>query len=239
MLTVQFVWIAIIYLATFIVMQGAGILLSLFGTIGETIASLVKGFNFLFGILLAMFFKKIILFFSRRGHRAEPLLDSYLLNNISSLFFNIMITASIMAISIQTIREYWELLLVVAIVGAFTTYFFTIWLGRRMFLNNTTHYILAMFGMLTGTASTGLALLRGIDPDLKTDVAKNLVLGSAVAAPLGFPLMAILGMPIIGFTTGNPVYSYITFIAILLYMSLLIGIGIIKTRREKPGSTKE
>ena len=239
MLTVQFVWIAIIYLATFIVMQGAGILLSLFGTIGETIASLVKGFNFLFGILLAMFFKSIILFFSRRGHRAEPLLDSYLLNNISSLFFNIMITASIMAISIQAIREYWELLLVVAIVGAFTTYFFTIWLGRRMFLNNTTHYILAMFGMLTGTASTGLALLRGIDPDLKTDVAKNLVLGSAVAAPLGFPLMAILGMPIIGFTTGNPVYSYITFIAIFLYMSLLIGIGIIKTRREKPGSTKE
>jgi|LFRM01.1.fsa_nt_gb hypothetical protein len=41
---------------------------------------------------------------------------------------------------------------------------------------------MAMFGMLTGTASTGIALLRGIDPDLETDVAKNLVLGSAVAA---------------------------------------------------------
>jgi ESS family glutamate:Na+ symporter len=93
-----------------------------------------------------------------------------------------------------------------------------------------------MFGMLTGTASTGIALLRGIDPDLETDVAKNLVLGSAVAAPLGFPLMAILGMSIIGFTTSNPVYSYITFIAIFLYMSILIGIGIIKTRREKSGS---
>jgi ESS family glutamate:Na+ symporter len=95
---------------------------------------------------------------------------------------------------------------------------------------------MAMFGMLTGTASTGIALLRGIDPDLETDVAKNLVLGSAVAAPLGFPLMAILGMSIIGFATSNPVYSYITFIAIFLYMSILIGIGIIKTRREKSGS---
>lgn len=233
MLTVQFVWIAIIYLATYLVMQGAGIFLSLFGTIGETIASLVRGFNFLFGILLAMVFKRIVLFFSQRGHRAEPLLDSYLLNNISSLFFNIMITASIMAISIGTIREYWELLLVLSLVGAFSTYFFTFWLGRKMFLNNTIHYILAMFGMLTGTASTGLALLRGIDPDLQTDVAKNLVLGSAVAAPLGFPLMAMLGLPIIGFTTNNPVYSYITFIAIFLYMSLLIGIGITKTKKEK------
>ena len=117
MLTVQFVWIAIIYLATYLVMQGAGIFLSLFGTIGETIASLVRGFNFLFGILLAMVFKRIVLFFSQRGHRAEPLLDSYLLNNISSLFFNIMITASIMAISIETIREYWELLLVLSTCG--------------------------------------------------------------------------------------------------------------------------
>lgn len=138
-----------------------------------------------------------------------------------------------MAISIGTIREYWELLLVLSLVGAFSTYFFTFWLGRKMFLNNTIHYILAMFGMLTGTASTGLALLRGIDPDLQTDVAKNLVLGSAVAAPLGFPLMAMLGLPIIGFTTNNPVYSYITFIAIFLYMSLLIGIGITKTKKEK------
>lgn len=144
-----------------------------------------------------------------------------------------------MAISIEEIQGYWELLLVVAIVGAFTTYFFTIWLGKKMFLNNTIHYILAMFGMLTGTASTGLALLRGVDPDLKTDVAKNLILGSAVAAPLGFPLMAILGMPIIGFTTNNPVYSYITFIAIFLYMSLLIGIGIMKTKREKSTSKQE
>lgn len=239
MLTVQFVWIAIIYLATFLVMQVTVSFLSLFGTIGQTIASLVKGFNFLFGIILATFFKRMILFLSRRGHRTESLLDSYLLNNISSLFFNIMITASIMAISIEEIQGYWELLLVVAIVGAFTTYFFTIWLGKKMFLNNTIHYILAMFGMLTGTASTGLALLRGVDPDLKTDVAKNLILGSAVAAPLGFPLMAILGMPIIGFTTNNPVYSYITFIAIFLYMSLLIGIGIMKTKREKSTSKQE
>jgi len=48
-----------------------------------------------------------------------------------------------------------------------------------------------------------------------------------------------LGIPIIGFTTNNPVYSYITFIAIFLYMSLLIGIGILKTRKEKSVSVQE
>jgi len=89
-----------------------------------------------------------------------------------------------------------------------------------------------MFGMLTGTASTGIALLRGIDPDLDTDVAKNLVLGSAVAAPLGLPLMVLLGLPIIGYTENNPSYYYITFFGILVYMLLMMGIAVLKTLRE-------
>lgn len=155
------------------------------------------------------------------------------MHNISSLFLNIMITASVMAISIEAIKEYWVLLLVVASVGAITSYIFIVWFGKKIFLNNPLHYIIAMFGMLTGTASTGLALLRGIDPDLDTDVAQNLVLGSAVAAPLGIPLMALLGLPIIGFTENNPIYYYITFFGIFIYMLGMIVIAFIKKKKEK------
>jgi len=111
MLTVQIVLISIVYLGTYISIWGIGSLLSTLGTIGETIASLVKGFNYLFGILLALLLKAIIHFISLRGHRSKPLLDSYLMNNISSLFFNIMITASVMAISVEAIKNYWEMLL--------------------------------------------------------------------------------------------------------------------------------
>ena len=46
-------------------------------------------------------------------------------------------------------------------------------------------------------------------------------------------LMAILGIPIIGFTTNNPIYTYITFIAIFLYMALLMGIGINRKQKRK------
>lgn len=233
MLTVQIVWVSIIYLGTYLSITGIASLLSHAGSIGETVASLVRGFNYLFGIILAILFKRIILFTSRRGHRSKPLLDTYIMHNISSLFFNIMITASVMAISIEAVKSYWELLLAISIIGGIATYIFIISFGRKLFMNNTLHYILAMFGMLTGTASTGLALLRGIDPDLETDVAKNLVLGSAIAAPLGIPLMVLLGLPIIGYTENNPSYYYITFFAILIYMLIMMGIGVIKTRKEK------
>ena len=233
MLTVQIVWVSIIYLGTYLSITGIASLLSHAGSIGETVASLVRGFNYLFGILLAILFKRIILFTSRRGHRSKPLLDTYIMHNISSLFFNIMITASVMAISIEAVKSYWELLLAISIIGGIATYIFIISFGRKLFSNNPLHYILAMFGMLTGTASTGLALLRGIDPDLETDVAKNLVLGSAIAAPLGIPLMVLLGLPIIGYTENNPSYYYITFFAILIYMLIMMGIGVIKTRKEK------
>lgn len=232
MLTVQIVLISIVYLGTYISIWGIGSLLSTLGTIGETIASLVKGFNYLFGILLALLLKAIIHFISLRGHRSKPLLDSYLMNNISSLFFNIMITASVMAISVEAIKNYWEMLLAISIIGGIASYIFIVWFGKKIFLNNQLHYILAMFGMLTGTASTGIALLRGIDPDLDTDVAKNLVLGSAVAAPLGLPLMVLLGLPIIGYTENNPSYYYITFFGILVYMLLMMGIAVLKTLKE-------
>lgn len=232
-LTVQITWICMIYIASFFTIWGVASLLSQLGQIGETVASLVRGFNYLFGILLALLFKRVVSVLTKRGHRAEPMVDKYVMHNIASLSFNVMITASVMAISIQAIRSYWELLLVVSLVGAVASLLFITWFARKVFLNNTLHYILAMFGMLTGTASTGMALLRGLDPDLETDVAKNFVLGSAVAAPLGIPLMVLLGLPIIGYSEGNPIYYYITFFAILAYTLLMMSLLLWKTRKEK------
>ncbi|NLJ40537.1 MAG: hypothetical protein GX352_02845 [Clostridiales bacterium] len=231
--TVQIVWIAIIYMVTYFTILGLGSLLSHLGSIGETIASLIKGFNYLFGIILALLFKKILGLTTKISKRTKSLLDRYMMNNLASLFFNIMITASVMAISIEAMKDYWELLAVISVFGAITSLVYIVWFGRRTFHNNTIHYILAMFGMLTGTASTGLALLRGIDPNLDTDVAQNFVLGSAIAAPLGIPLMIALGLPVIGYTENKPMYYYVTFIIILIYMLAMMAVTFIKSRRDK------
>ncbi len=110
---------------------------------------------------------------------------------ITSFAFTVMITSSVMAISLSAVKGYWELLLTISVIGALATLWFCTWLGRKVFKLNTEHYILGMFGMMTGTASTGLALLRGVDPNLETDVGKNLVLGSAIAAGILWSVLVL------------------------------------------------
>ena len=75
-----------------------------------------------------------------------------------------------------------------------------------------------------------MALLRGVDPNLETGVAENFVLGSAVAAPLGIPLMILLGFPIVGYTENNPAYYYITFFALFAYMVLMMVLLYLRNR---------
>ena len=59
--------------------------------------------------------------------------------------------------------------------------------------------VLAFFGMLTGTASTGMILLREADPNLESPVSENLVYQNLPAIVFGFPIMLIAGS-----FTNNP-----------------------------------
>src|SRR5690606_26443920 len=104
--------------------------------------------------------------------------------------------------------------------------------GRYVFKGRyENHYILAMFGMLTGVASTGLALLRGLDPNLETETADNVVvLGSAIAAPIGLPVMILLGVQLKAFTEGKNTYNIITFVSLILYFILLILVMVIRAK---------
>lgn len=54
--------------------------------------------------------------------------------------------------------------------------------------------LLSMFGMLTGTISSGVLLLREIDPNLSTPAANNLVTGSSFGIILGAPVLVLVGM---------------------------------------------
>jgi ESS family glutamate:Na+ symporter len=51
---------------------------------------------------------------------------------------------------------------------------------------------------MTGTASTGVALLREKDPFFKTPAANDIVYGSSMAILLGFPLLLFVGLITLG-----------------------------------------
>jgi len=54
--------------------------------------------------------------------------------------------------------------------------------------------------MLTGTASTGVILLREVDPLFETPASDNLVLQTVPAMVFGFPLLLLVGFAPQGMT---------------------------------------
>ena len=75
----------------------------------------------------------------------------------------------------------------------------------------------SMFGMLTGTISSGVLLLREIDPELKTPASSNLVLGSSFGVGFGFPVLLL-----VNFAGKSEMAVWISFGIVLVYLALLL-----------------
>ena len=77
------------------------------------------------------------------------------------------------------------------LVGAAITFVYIRFVTGKLFRAYREEQFLAMYGMLTGTASTGVILLREIDGKFKTPAADNLVYQNFPAMVFGFPLMLL------------------------------------------------
>lgn len=86
-----------------------------------------------------------------------------------------------------------------------------------------------MYGMLTGTASTGIILLREIDGDFKTPASDNMVYQNFPAIVFGFPMMFLATL-----APTKPVLTLIIFIAFFAVMNvILFRSKIFKIRKKK------
>ena len=93
---------------------------------------------------------------------------------------------------------------------------------KKLFPAYADQQFLAMFGMLTGTASTGVILLREIDGDFKTPVADNLVYQNFPAMVFGFPILILATMaPTQPYLTLGIVCVFMVAINLLLFRSFL------------------
>ena len=78
-----------------------------------------------------------------------------------------------------------------SIFGSIVTFFYIDGMAKRYFHRTRWYTFFAFFGMLTGTMSEGIALVREIDPYFETGVAEDLVNGSGTAAIFGVPMLLI------------------------------------------------
>lgn len=162
-----------------------------FGT--NTLKPMLWGFNFLFGTLFGVIVKWGMNKFKKVKLVKREYVNNYLLNRISGFCFDIMIVAGTAAISFKNLRDFIFPLIIVCLLGAIATFWFLNAASKHLYPTYRFEGFLSMFGMLTGTASNGMILLREIDPKFETPAANNLVLQTFPAIVLGFPILLILG----------------------------------------------
>lgn len=234
-LTIQLLLIGTSYLVTYLVIWGLSKVLTPLGTFGETVSEMLWGFNFVIGTVVALVGRGIIDRLRVKRVIRHKYADNYLLQRISSASFDFMITASLAAVSLSVLRTNLVPILIITTVGGLFTMVYCYFLGKWIYKDEQLEHIVALYGTWTGTITTGIALLREIDPYSKSRVSEDLVLGSGFAIFLGFPLMFILALPIHGFKTNQPVFYFWTFVA-MIAMDILMTVLIYLNR---PGRKQE
>lgn len=209
-LTIQIAFVAGAYILAFGFMY-------LLGELLPGMKSTIYGFNFLLGVLSATIIKAIIKFFRKKNVMKKDYINNFLMTRTSNFFYDIMVVAGIAAIRLSLLEKYWGVVLILGVVGLIITYVYTRIVAKTLFKEYAEEQFLATYGMLTGTASTGIILLREVDGEFKTPAADNLVYQNFPAIVFGFPIMLLAT-----FAPKNPVLTLILLTAFFIVMNIIL-----------------
>jgi ESS family glutamate:Na+ symporter len=220
-MTVQIGLIFAAYILTFLLMTGLGNLL-------PGMRSVIFGFNFLLGVLSATLIKALLNFFNKKNIIHREYANDFLMTRASNFFFDIMVVAGIAAIRLGALQDYWGIILIMGVVGLSSTYLYNYWIAKTLFPEYKEEQFLMMYGMLTGTASTGVILLREIDGDFQTPAADNMVYQNFPAIVFGFPLMLLATL-----APTKPILTLWILIAFFAVMNVILFRNFIFKRKKK------
>ncbi len=220
-LTVQIALIAVAYMLAYGLMY-------LLGNLLPGMKSVIYGFNFLLGVIAATVVKMIMNLLKKAGAIKKEYTNDFLMTRVSNLFFDIMVVAGIAAIRLGALEKYWGVILIMGVAGLVITYVYNYIVAKTLFKDYPEEQFLAMYGMLTGTASTGIILLREIDGDFKTPAADNLVYQNFPAIVFGFPIMLLATLAPV-----KPMLTFILLFAFFVVMNIILFRNQIFKRRKK------
>ena len=193
--SVQAALVLVVYGVTFLLTKGlTGLFSSISAGLANTLNPLLWGFNFMIGSGLAIGTRVVM-----KGLRKVKLMNrqyqnNYLLSRISGVAFDIMIVAGIASIEIGDLSGLWLPFILMAVAGAIVTLLHLRYVCKLVYKDYYYEGMLSMYGMMTGTISSGVLLLRELDPELKTPASNNLVIGSSFAILLAVPLLILVGV---------------------------------------------
>ena len=212
-MTVQIALILVAYMLAYLLMFGLGNLL-------PGMRSVIYGFNFLLGVLTATLLKITMNFLRRKHIIRRKYTNNFLMTRTSNFFFDLMVVAGVAAIRLDQLESYWGIILILGVAGLIVTYVYNRIVAKTLFPDYVEEQFLTMFGMLTGTASTGVILLREVDGDFKTPASDNMVYQNFPAIVLGFPIMFLATLaPVKPMLTLGVLAAYFVLMNVFLFRS--------------------
>ena len=209
-MTIQIALIAVAYMLAYLLMWALGLLL-------PGLKSVIYGFNFLLGVLTATLVKLLMDWLKKKHVLKKEYTNSFLMTRASNFFFDIMVVAGIAAIRFSVLKDYWGIILIMGVVGLVITYIYNYYVAKKLFPEYAEEQFLTMYGMLTGTASTGVILLREIDGDFKTPALDNLVYQNFPAIVFGFPMMLLATLAPV-----RPVLTLLILVVFFVVMNVIL-----------------
>lgn len=205
--------VLIAYFGAYLVLQGLTQLLSMVGDAGARLATNLWGISFIFAAMVGILVKEVL-----TRTKSDHILDNHTLNRVSGLAVDLMVASAIGAISLVIVGKYWLPILILAAAGGIMAFLVIPWFASRIFSDHPFHRMLLIFGVSTGTLSTGLALLRVIDPDFETPVASDYAYASGIVFLLVIPLILSINLPVRAFETGDMRYFWLAFAVAASYL---------------------
>ena len=217
-LSIQAALVCLVYLLTYLITWGITSALAAFAPgLAATVSTLLWGFNFIIGSIVATGCRSLF-----KGLRTAKIMNrqyqnNYLLSRFSGLAFDVMIVAGIASINIDDLAGYWLPFLLMAVLGGVVTYYYLKFMCSKMYPGYMYEGFFSMYGMLTGTISSGVLLLREIDPNFDTPAANNLISGSSFGIAFGAPVLLLVSL-----AAKDTASVWITLGLVIIYLAALL-----------------
>ena len=218
-LTINFALILVVYGIVYAIMKLINV-------------NLIWGFNFLLGTILATVFRKGFVVLKKLNIMHRELTNNFLLDRISGFMFDLMIIAGVAAIDLTQLSTLVVPILIICTLGAIGTFVYVRATSNHLYKGYENEMFFAMFGMLTGTASNGMILLREVDPKFDTPASTNLVLQSVPAIAFGGAILLVLGYCPKGLTEACVTLGILV-CAFIIYTIIIFRRKIFKSKKKE------
>ena len=225
--------VVFVYFLSFLFLKGLTFVLGFAGKTGMELAANLWGINFIFSAIIAIIIRKII-----DALKLGYVLDDNSLTRISGVAVDYMVAGALAAISLVFVGKYWFPILLMSTLCGFMVYYTIPWVCSRIFRDFRFERMLMLYGISTGTLSTGLALLRVMDPEFRTKVSSDYMLSAGLTFVMALPFILAINLPARAYTSGSmqPFWIFIIIAAAyLVFVAVVYWILARKRRFAMPG----